>query len=135
MIAELDEDGPLHHVRQRIEPRQRLDVRALDQLHVLAVTAWGDQHLGADRHPRWLHESRVWHLEGTWICDDAGEGGGGRCLGTAQINLVLFGTGAAWEVTGHGAQANAAGGGGLPHADAAVAARLMQARPGANQLF
>ena len=50
--------------------------------------------------------------------------------GLHQADLVFAGSGAAGEVAGHGAQADLVGGRGLAHADAAVAARLMQPRPG-----
>ena len=68
------------------------------------------------------------------VGDDAGERRGGRGLRAAQEHAVLARAGAAREIARHRAQAVAARGRRLPHADAAVAAGLVDARAGADEI-
>jgi hypothetical protein len=133
IVAELDQHWPLEAVGQWLKRRQRLDIRAFDQLHVPAHWCGWDQHLGIEEQPIQLCNAWIRHGEGAWIGDDACEGRGRRRFRAAQVDVVLGGAGTAREVARHRAHADAACGGGLPHANAAVAPGLMQARPRTDQ--
>jgi hypothetical protein len=71
---------------------------------------------------------------GARIGDYAGERRGRGGFRAAEINQIFLRAGAAGEISRHGAQADAPGSRRLAHADAAVAARLVDARAAADQL-
>ena len=58
---------------------------------------------------------------------------GGRRLGRAEVDRVVHGSATALEISREGPQGIGARGGGLAHADAAEAARLVHPRPGVDE--
>src|SRR5438874_668789 len=95
---------------------------------LLASTARSPRYLGTIAACR-RFVVRVRDAEVAGIGDHAGERGGGRGLGTAEVDLVLFRPRASGEVARERPQARPARRGRLPHPDAAVAAGLVE--PGA----
>ena len=82
--------------------------------------------------PRVVDSEQLRQLTG--IGDPAGQRGRRRGFRGTQVDGVLRGSGSSREVTGEGPQAVAADRGGLPHADAAHAAGLVQPGPGRDQV-
>ena len=72
-------------------------------------------------------------MEGAWIGDHACEGRGRSRFRAAQVNVV-FGCAGTPRKLRYRAHADAARGGSLSHADAAVATSLMQAGSRPNRL-
>ena len=102
--------------------------------HALAPRSGRLEHLGVDADPFGLVERRIRHGQRPRVGDAPGERRGGGRLRAAQIHLVLRGTGAAGEVARDRAQADPPRGGRLAHADAAVAAGLVDPRAGVDEL-
>ena len=81
-----------------------------------------------------LVEHRIVHIEITWVSNHAGQGRGRGCFGATQTDLVFRGTRTAGKIPRNSAQADLIRCRRLPHANAAIAAGLMQARPSAEQI-
>ena len=92
------------------------------------------QHGGVDARARGQRHLGVGDAEVARVGDDARQRRGGRGLRAAQEHPVLARAGAAREVARHRAQAVAAHRRRLPHADAAVAAGLVDAPAGADEV-
>ena len=129
VVAERQQHRTGNTIRQRLELRQRDDVRPLLELHIAPVDR-GHEHLGVHVAAGGRFVARVGNAEVAGVGDHAGEGGGGRGLGAAEVDLVLFRPRAPGEVARERAQARLARRGSLPHPDAPVAAGLVE--PGAT---
>src|SRR5438445_1681389 len=135
VIAYFEQDGKLHRFGERFQLGQRSDVGTFFESYLPGlVRRWrGYEHPGIEDRLAGLGHLWIRHAQIAWVGDHAFASGCGRGFRANQTDFVLARAGAAGKVARHGAQTDLSRGRRLPHPDATIAARLMNARAGPDQ--
>ena len=133
VIANLEQRRTPQGIRQGFGVRQRHDVRAHFKVGTGILILRFDHAQRAQAQAFRFHDFGVWPVQRPRVGDCSAQRRRRRRLRTAQVDLVFLGTGSAREIARHGTQADTPRRRRLTHADATVAAGLVQARTRVNQ--
>ena len=133
IISHLQEDRSFHRIGEGMKRGKRLNIRPLLKVNRRAFFGRRREHGRVDNGLVGVFNFWVFHVQCPRIGNHAGKRRSCGRFRAAQIDLIVFGAGTTREIARHGTQADSPGGRRLPHADAAVAAGLMDAATGLNQ--